>query len=463
MTTIKRSFQSLKNLKKRTLIIGLIFLLVSTFLMSGSIVKGSLQSMLNSAKKEVNPIATIESDLDSLMKDMLTGGQKSTSKQIDDALVDEVKNSKYVQSYSVQGAADISLETSNNTNKSDSSLGSSYQGPTNTLEVLDNPTSSIARAQTNLVSGRYVTAEDRNKVIVSESYLKKNNLKLGDNVKIVTDTSNMAKTETVQTEIVGVYKLSSSSSDVQKKLEEQTFYSNRQLFSDIKKEQFKSMPTNSLAGYSKIKVNLKDPMDTEKFFTEIKGNLNLDGIKFSSSYNQYKSMSSIVDNIVTIFSVIQIAIFVIAGILVTLLMLISLRERKYEIGLLRALGESKGSVLIQMFLEVFIVFFAVFTIGFGLSKFVITPTISTGISKQVNQSMAPSDSSSGQLIKGPYFEEDKDSNFNYKQPEAIANTTSVESVIIIFTSLTVIILLSTTLPTKKIVKQSPQSILSTTQ
>lgn len=84
MTTFKRSFQSLLKLRKRTLVLSLIFLLMSTFLLSGSIVKGSLQTMLNSAKKEVNPITTIETGLDSLMKDMLTGGQNSTSKPIKD-------------------------------------------------------------------------------------------------------------------------------------------------------------------------------------------------------------------------------------------------------------------------------------------------------------------------------------------------------------------------------------------
>ncbi|EGO6697902.1 ABC transporter permease [Enterococcus faecalis] len=460
MTIFKRSIQSLRSLKKRTIILGILFFLVSIFLVSGSVIKSSLQNMLDSAKKEVNPIATIETDLDSLMKDMMSGGKNSTSKPIDDKLVEKIKSSKYVKDFSVYGAADVSTQYSDNSQKN-SNVSNDYIEPTNTIEILDSPNSSTSRAKSELVDGRYVKENEDNKIIVSEKYANQNNLKVGDTLDLLTDFG-LYNTDKTKVEIVGIYRLSEkNNSDVQKNLEEKTFYSNRKLVSSIKKVQFQGDTSSNLANYSKIKVNLKNPMDTEKFFKEIKNGEDYEGIKFSSSYDQYKSMSGIVDSMSNIFSVIQAIVFVVSGVIVALIMLISLRERKYEIGLLRSLGESRLNVIVQMFLEVFIIFAFSFLIGFGISKYAVTPNITTVINEQLDQSISDNSSESQLPFKGPNFEEDTDSTLkaNHKLTSKNSSVT-MSTVLVIFSALSLVVFFTTTLPTLNVVKKSPKSILS---
>ncbi|MGX6970339.1 ABC transporter permease [Vagococcus bubulae] len=461
MIILKRSIQSLKKLKKRTSILFLLFLIVVICLISGSVIKNSLQDMLNSAKKEVNPIATIETDLDSLMKDMMTGGQNSTSKPIDDELVEKVKKSDYVKEFSAYGSADVSTQYSevashNNTGSQD------YIEPTNTIEILDSQNRPISRADTELVKGRYVTEEDNNKVIVSEEYANEEDLDIGDSLSLLTDYGLYDADKTL-VEIVGIYKLSDNNSDVQKRLENQTFYSNRKLVSAIKKIQFQGDTSSNLANYSKIKVNLKDPMDTELFFSELQDGKDYEGIKFSSSYEQYQAMSHIVDGISKTFSVIQVVVFFVASIIMALIMLMSLRERRYEIGLLRSLGENKKNVLIQMFIEVFMIFIVSFLIGLAFAKYVVTPNMSTMINEKLDESMSESISETTVPFKGPNFEEDTDSELSV-EPKIDSQTRkiSTSSISIIFVTLTGIICLSTVLPTYSIVKKSPKQILSTT-
>lgn len=460
LTILKRSIRSLTSLKKRTIILGVLFLLVSIFLVSGSVIKSSLQNMLDSAKKEVNPIATIETDLDSLMKDMMSGGKNSTSKPIDDKLVEKIKSSKYVKDYSVYGSADVSTQYSDNSQKN-SNLSNDYIEPTNTIEILDSPNSSTSRAKSELVDGRYVKDNEDNKIIVSEKYAKQNNLKVGDTLDLLTDFG-LYNTDKTKVEIVGIYRLSEkNNSDVQKKLEEKTFYSNRKLVSSIKKVQFQGDTSSNLANYSKIKVNLKNPMNTEKFFKEIKNGEDYEGIKFSSSYDQYKSMSGIVDSMSNIFSVIQAIVFVVSGVIVALIMLISLRERKYEIGLLRSLGESRLNVIVQMFLEVFIIFAFSFLVGFGISKYAVTPNITTVINEQLDQSISDNSTESQLPFKGPNFEEDTDSTLkaNHKLTSKNSSVT-MSTVLVIFSALSLVVFFTTTLPTLNVVKKSPKSILS---
>ena len=416
--------------------------------------------MLDSAKKEVNPIATIETDLDSLMKDMMSGGKNSTSKPIDDKLVEKIKSSKYVKDYSVYGSADVSTQYSDNSQKN-SNLSNDYIEPTNTIEILDSPNSSTSRAKSELVDGRYVKDNEDNKIIVSEKYAKQNNLKVGDTLDLLTDFG-LYNTDKTKVEIVGIYRLSEkNNSDVQKKLEEKTFYSNRKLVSSIKKVQFQGDTSSNLANYSKIKVNLKNPMNTEKFFKEIKNGEDYEGIKFSSSYDQYKSMSGIVDSMSNIFSVIQAIVFVVSGVIVALIMLISLRERKYEIGLLRSLGESRLNVIVQMFLEVFIIFAFSFLVGFGISKYAVTPNITTVINEQLDQSISDNSTESQLPFKGPNFEEDTDSTLkaNHKLTSKNSSVT-MSTVLVIFSALSLVVFFTTTLPTLNVVKKSPKSILS---
>lgn len=457
MTILKRSIQSLRSLKKRTIILGMLFLLVSIFLISGSVIKSSLQNMLDSAKKEVNPIVTIETDLDSLLKDMMLGGKNTTSKPIDNKLVDIVKSSKYVKNYSVYGSADISTQFSENNQKN----SEDYIKPTNTIEILDSPNSPTSRANSELVDGRYVKDNEDDKIIVSEKYAKQNNLKVGDTLDLLIDFG-LYNADKTKAKIVGIYRLSEkNNSDVQKKLEEKTFYSNRKLISSIKKVQFQGDTSSNLANYSKIKVNLKNPMDTEKFFKEIKNGEDYEGIKFNSSYDQYKSMSGIVDSMSNIFSVIQAIVFVVSGVIVALIMLISLRERKYEIGLLRSLGESRLNVIIQMFLEVFIVFALSFSVAFGISKYAVTPNITTVINEQLEKSTSDNSSESQLPFKGPNFEEDTDSTLkaNHKLTSKDSSV-SMSTVVVIFSALSLVVFFTTTLPTLNVVKKSPKSILS---
>ncbi|EUJ40565.1 hypothetical protein [Brochothrix campestris] len=81
MKVLKRMLKSTINLKKRTLILGLLFLVVLTFLISGSAVQQSLKEVLNTNRDKVNAIVSININLDTIMQEMMSADSGKSKKK----------------------------------------------------------------------------------------------------------------------------------------------------------------------------------------------------------------------------------------------------------------------------------------------------------------------------------------------------------------------------------------------
>lgn len=164
----------------------------------------------------------------------------------------------------------------------------------------------------------------------------------------------------------------------------------------------------------------------------------------------------------SILNFIQLFLILFALIVIGLIMMLSLRERKYEVGLLLSLGETKINILLQMFLEVAIVLVVSFGISFALSTTVIAPQASAVVNEQMQASMGElSANSSLSMPRGDNYVEDESTKL--KTEVSIQQTDFKESLIfssVIFSLLAVITCVTTILPTMKIIKRSPKEILS---
>lgn len=469
MSIFQRIFQSIINLKKRTIILGVLFIVVSVFLVSGSSIQHSLKKVLNETKDQVNPVISVELDLDALMKEMYGGGSSSGKQNIDEQLVKKISESSYVKDFSVYSNAAVSTQFSNNesTNVPDQ-VPEGYVTPTNELSIFDSTNPDLAKTKIKVVEGKLPDNSDlENPIMVSEKYAKEYNLKVGDSLNLDLSSGfqeNKTKKE-MDAKISGVYTLTEDNESVYLSKEKETFYSTRKVLDDAKKVQFQDEGINSpIMNYEKVKVELKNPMNTDKFISEIKsGGGDFSAIKFNSTYEQYKTISNMIDKIMNIFSVLQLVIFVVAAVIVSLIMLLSLRERKYEIGLLLALGETKFKILLQMFLEVTTVLVISFMIGSGISNFIVNPIAAETINQEMQQTI--SDSKQEPMVqRGPNYVEDTsvklDTEIQIQEQDKAQN---IKIAGFIFMILLGIVLFSTTIPTMRILKKSPKSILSSTE
>lgn len=466
MKLLKRVFQGMINLRKRTLILSALFLLVLTLLISGSAVQGALSQILEKNKSNVNSIVNIEIDLDKMMQSMMGGsGNDGGGATINDELVNKVKKSQYIKDYSVSAEVPIFTQYDGTTTEKNKAAQNTYSMPDGKLGILDSTNEKIAAANINLVEGKYPSeSKDKNPVLISKAFAERHHVKVGDAIKMNIATFDEGEPKRTTTKVSGIFSYTNNNDAILKDDEVNRFYANRDLVKDFNAQQFGGDMSTPLANYKKIKVELKNPMDAEKFINEIQADgKDYSALKFTSSLKEYKAISKMIDSISTIFSVVKIIIFVVAGIITALIMLLSLRERKYEIGLLLSLGETKLRIIGQIFLEVAIILVLAFGISYGVSSLVTTPYATGLVNTELETKVASNAEAESAVPKGPNYIEDNSTKLNADTAITKADVVQGDEAWFVFLIILAITALATALPTMRMVRKSPKTILTDTE
>ncbi|MEC5317150.1 FtsX-like permease family protein [Enterococcus casseliflavus] len=464
MNFLKRTMKSIVSLKKRTLIIGSIFLVVSTFLITARLTQSNLENSLSNVQEELTPIVNIQLNHEMLFKEMSSGTSNANKDVLNEELVNRITQSTYVKNISVSASASLFTQYSDRTPEKNDRIPGGVISPTNEIDIYDKDSSELSKYNLKLIDGELPKESDQIPIIVSKKYAEKNNLKVGDPLELDFSSGYEEDSEKYQKKsvITGIYELDSNNPKPYLENEENLFLSNRLVLKQIKELQFsKDFPL--LAGYDKIKVELNDPMDIPKFLKEINADSSeYKPILFESSYDQYKIIQNLITNFVSILNAIQLFLIFFTLIVIGLIMILSLRERKYEMGLLLSLGESKIKVILQMFLEVALILITTFIIGLGLSTVVISPQTDKMINQQIQTSLSETNTENESMMeKGPNYVEDTSTQLTSEM--SINNINAKETVIptiYLFLLLLLITSFSTILPTLKIMRKSPKEILS---
>lgn len=99
-----------------------------------------------------------------------------------------------------------------------------------------------------------------------------------------------------------------------------------------------------------------------------------------AAYNKIVGPVEGISKIVTIFLVV---VLVFGGVILLFLSVMAVRERKYEIGVLRAMGMKRGKVIVGMVCESLMIAFLCLTIGLALSTTLSQPIADTLLQDQI--------------------------------------------------------------------------------
>lgn len=106
----------------------------------------------------------------------------------------------------------------------------------------------------------------------------------------------------------------------------------------------------------------------------------------SSDVNAYEQSLQPLNNLSTFAGWFLILILSLGGIILILFQIFHIRERKYEIGVLTAIGMKKGKVLLQFLTEIFLVTFMALIIGTAVGAIASVPTTNALLSTQITSS-----------------------------------------------------------------------------
>lgn len=211
-----------------------------------------------------------------------------------------------------------------------------------------------------LEQGRHIQPSDSYAVLISKELADKNGLTVGDDIAMYDLDSNSENTF----EIVGIFSGTEGMSKDAMMADEipaNQGYMDTNSYNKILKRQ--SMELGSLDVYVNSAENVQDVLHTIQNLPEIKDKT----FTYSTDTENFDLISNPLSSIQTMVDTAVIVIAVTGTALITLLLILWIRGRKKEAGILMAIGRSKVEIVLQFLTENILVAIPAAVFSFGLT------------------------------------------------------------------------------------------------
>ncbi len=202
----------------------------------------------------------------------------------------------------------------------------------------------------SLIKGKMIEATDVHKIMIHEELASKNQLNLGDTITLDVIQQETGEKKKVDYEIVGIFsgKKQETYTGLTSDYSENTVFTDyksiRQLFSSESGEVVTGL--NIFASSSEELQNMKHaikalPFNWEEFVIE----------------DQKQDFDDILESITGLQSMVQwmtVGILIAGAVVLSLMLMLSVRERIYEIGILLSIGIHKAWIIGKFFVELFL-------------------------------------------------------------------------------------------------------------
>lgn len=222
-----------------------------------------------------------------------------------------------------------------------------------------------------LSSGEMISKDNTsNVVVISEELASENDLEVGDKVVFINTND---ETKSYELEIIGIYSVSTDE-------EQDSFMSTNsanQLYTNLTVLNAILEDNGEVSDYqSSNALNARfyvENEDVEEFETQIRSIGISDYYTIVTNEEEVTATLNPIKNIASFSFTFLIVILLVGGIVLTIINLFNIRERKYEIGVLRAIGMTKLKVTVQLVSEILIIALVSLIVGTGIGSLLSQP------------------------------------------------------------------------------------------
>ncbi len=219
-----------------------------------------------------------------------------------------------------------------------------------------------------LCDGKAVDMSDDNEIVISKEIADKHGLKVGDTIQAV--NTPLSDDQTMELEIVGVFEVVADKTDERNNFNEASYYdyANNAFVSEAA---MKGLLENYAdVGYASADFFVSDPEQLEVIIHQVQSinSINWNNFLVTANDEVYERVSNSISDTSTLITTLVIITTVISMVLIILILSISIRSRKHEIGILLATGIGKTVILLQYVLEIFLVAIAAFPLAYLSSR-----------------------------------------------------------------------------------------------
>lgn len=395
----KRAISSVLRRKGKSLILFLVVFILGNVIAGAVAIQQSTTNVENETKKKMQPVASVEMDYEAYEKQMTTVAAEEGEQELKKP---KAKDYEKIGKLSYVKRSDLFVLNNTGTNKlkaaTDPNGGVSYGGSSKYMFTIKGYNSTtpldVSEGLIKITDGDGFTDSDikngSNAVLLSQDVAEKNNLSVGDNFvldavvempvgaeemdteeqaqpkstsfdqpmkvagifNVVQKKENTQQTEQEKSEkewraleqMNTIYTTEESAKTLQKKIEEK--------MSDGMSEGPESMVDDS--AYYQATYVLKSSEDMEPFRQDANALLP-EYYHIVASTDQYEQIAGGLTKLNTIAKYIVIVAVIATLLILSLVVLLFLRDRKQELGIYLSFGESRGKVVAQIVLELLMI------------------------------------------------------------------------------------------------------------
>lgn len=464
MNFVKRAFLSVKERKIKSLVLIVIFLIISNLILAGFSIQTATKKASDLAIQKLGSDVTLSVDQQKLREN---GVSRSEMPALTVSEANKLKSLKYVTGYnyfssSVAMANGFTPITSEENEESNNNVRVFGVGPGGQQMNADVSLSGVVYTDLldsfndgteKIVSGRALNEEDVNKsvAIIEKQLADSNELKVGSTLQI----KSADEEKNITLTIVGIYENSTEETDIGIPAD----FLNPANKMYVPYTVANQLKNNSAEGtIDRAVYYLDSPTHMEAFKAEAeKTSVDFEKYKIDANEMLYKQMMGPIENVASFSKLVVIIVAIAGAIILGLIVFLSIKERRQEMGILLSIGERKGKLMGQFVVEMLMIVI----LALGLSVFTgntISQKIGdTLLQNEISTTQEKQQNSPRMIRMGM--------GFNGQQ-------TKVEAIDEIDVSVTIqdvgkmgamgvgIVLLSTLIPTLSVLRLRPKTILT---
>ena len=429
MYILKNAWKNITRNKGRNILIGIIVIVIAAASSITLAIRESANDIVTAYQEKNKIEATIGMNRNSLMQKLREGNSSqedmiNSFNNIESVTVEEIEKygeSKYVTDYYY--TYDLSMDAKDITEATDSLVkettetetttetrsfgkgdfpgfpggGEQFQRSTTTKrtekifneKAQDGAFTLIGYASyesmTKFISGDYTITDgevssdfESDSVVISEELATLNDLKVGGTITFIDPKDN---SKTYSATITGIYKENTESSN---NMASMFTNSANEIITNI------NFIKKILSGNENLKATItptfimKDVDSVDKFSEEVKEKGLSEYYTITSNVEEIENATETVDNVKIFATTFLIITLIIGGVVLVVINMINIRERKYEIGVLRTIGMKKSKLSLQFMLELLMVSFVSLMIGAGVGACLSVPVSNKLLANEIS-------------------------------------------------------------------------------
>lgn len=389
MNFLKRAFHSTKAKKGRTLLLTFVFSAILVFILAGLTIQSASLTAAENAKKSMGATVTLSTNMENAMKNMQKSSDSDSESERPDpgsfsmtpvnlgdvekiAALDNLSYYTIASSTTVNASSfdAISSDSSDDDSEQANQGGPQMpqmqsQGDISLSGTNDTSTASpFAEGTAEIIEGVGITTDDAdsNNAVIETNLAEANDISVGDTIKVESDDT------TYKLKVVGIYESTQSADSRSMQMASlnpyNTIYTSYTLTNTIKGDDYDNTADS-------VVFTLTDPEKMDAFVKAAeKTGLDTDEFSLTTNDQVYQQMVQPLENVKNFANKIVLLVAIAGTVILALIIMLTIRERKYEIGVLMSLGEKRVKIIGQFFAELVVVLIIAMVIAGVSGKFV---------------------------------------------------------------------------------------------